>query len=328
MKKVCIVGCGATGFLLLYNLQRNGIQPNQVIVVDPTFLGGDLVEKWSGVRSNTTWQQLLHAVPFPTSMPERFASIPPDSPCSLRHYIDYLREVVKPYLMKCELHSTSASKVVFERDQWSITLQGQESPLQADILLVATGSEPKQLDLPYPSIPLSTALHKEKLDQIVSKGQHILVFGTAHSATLIVRNLLDCGAKVTNFYASPKPFYFDRDGDYDGLKQDAAEIADKILTKELPVSLVSVHDTASVIRHTKQVDAAVYAIGFQSRNPFGLKDYNAETGQLTGTTTAWGFGIAYPNKASDGVHFDVSIPAFQAHIERQMPTILSQLRLE
>lgn len=76
------------------------------------------------------------------------------------------------------------------------------------------------------------------------------------------------------------------------------------------------------------MDAAIYAIGFQARDTFGLKEYTAETGQLTGTTTAWGFGIAYPNKAPDGVHFDVNIPAFQAHIERQMPTILSQLRLE
>lgn len=328
MKKICIVGCGVTGYLLLHNLQKNGVSPEQVIVIDPTFLGGDLCEKWCGVRSNTTWQQLLNAVPFPNGLPEQFASISPDSPCILRHYVDYLRELVRPYLMKCELHSTYVTSVIQESDKWKIELKGQQSQIQSDLLLLATGSEPKQLDLPYPSIPLSTALNKEKLEQIIRKGEHILVFGTAHSATLIVRNLLECGARVTNFYASPKPFYFDRDGDYDGLKQDAAEIADKILNKELPVSLVSVQDTASVIRHTKQVDAAVYAIGFQARNPFGLKEYNPETGQLTGTTTGWGFGIAYPNKAPDGVHFDVSIPAFQAHIERQMPTILSQLRLE
>lgn len=328
MKKVCIIGCGVTGYLLLHNLQKNGIPPEQVFVIDPTFLGGDLCEKWCCVRSNTTWQQLLTAVPFPGELPQQFVSLPPDSPCSLRHYVDYLRTVVKSYMMKCELHSTFATKVIHENGKWLISLQGQETPLQSDLLLLALGAEPKQLDLPYPSIPLATALNKEKLEQIVSKEQHILVFGTAHSATLIVRNLLECGAKVTNFYASPKPFYFDRDGEYDGLKQDAAEIADKILKKELPVNLISIQDTAGVIRHTKKVDAAIYAIGFAARNPFGLKEYNPETGQLTGTTTGWGFGIAYPNKAPDGIHFDVSIPAFQAHIERQMPTILSQLRLE
>lgn len=328
MKKICIIGCGATGYLLLYNLQKNGVYPEQIFIVDPTFLGGDMCEQWCCVRSNTTWQQLLSAVPLQSTIPERFSSIAPDSPCVLRHYIDYLREVVKPYMMKCNLHSTYASKVEFQENKWTITLQTKERCLEADILLLATGSEPKHLDLPYPVLSLATALNKEKLQQFVSKGQHILVFGTAHSATLIVQNLVDCGASVTNFYATPKPFYFDRDGDYDGLKQDAAATADRILKRELPVELVSIQDTAGVIRHTRNVDAVVYAIGFQARNPFGLKDYNVETGQINGTSTAWGFGIAYPNRAPDGIHFDVSIPAFQAHIERQMPSILSQLRLE
>jgi cation diffusion facilitator CzcD-associated flavoprotein CzcO len=327
MKKVCIIGSGAAGLLVLHNLEKNGISPDQVIVVDAQFCGGDLNEKWSCVKSNTIWNQLLTAVPYPGPLPEKWSSIPGDQPCSLRHYYEYLKEVTKSYLKQCELHCTLATKVWFDA-KWNIQLKNQANILQSDVLIVATGSEPKHLDLPYPSISLCTALTKEKLKDVVQKGDHILVFGTAHSATLIVRNLLDCGAKVTNLYASPKPFYFDRDGDYDGLKQDAAEIADKILAKEYPVDLVSVSDTVNVIRHTKEVDGVVYAIGFEPRNPFGLKEYDPQTGQLLGYSNAWGFGIAYPSKAADGIHFDVNIPSFQAHIEQQMPTILSQLRLE
>ncbi len=327
MKKVCIIGSGAAGLLLLHNLQQNGILPEQVLVVDPYLCGGDLSEKWSCVRSNTIWSQLLNAVPYPGSLPESYSSLDPNSPCSLRHYIQYLRDVTKSYLNNCEVHCTYATKV-WQDGKWYIQLKNQTVPLEADVLLLATGSEPKHLDLPYPSLSLCTALNKEKLAEYIKKGDHILVFGTAHSAVLIVKNLLDCGANVTNFYASPKPFYFDRDGDYDGLKQDAAEIADKILAKELPVKLFSINDTSNVIRQTKNVDGVVYAIGFEPRNPFGLKDYDGETGQLKGCTNAWGFGIAYPNKAPDGIHFDVSIPAFQVHIQRQMPNILSQLRIE
>jgi pyruvate/2-oxoglutarate dehydrogenase complex dihydrolipoamide dehydrogenase (E3) component len=327
MKKVCILGAGSAGLLFLHNLERNGVSPDQVILVDAQFCGGDMNAKWSCVRSNTVWNQLLQAVPYPGTLPEKWSSIPGDEPCSLRHYIDYLKEVTKSYLKQCELHCTVATKVWFD-SKWYIQLKNQQVPLEADILILATGSEPKHLDLPYPSFSLCTALNKEKLEQVVQKGDHILVFGTAHSATLIVKNLLDCGATVTNFYATPKPFYFDRDGDYDGLKQDAAAIADKILAKELPVKMVSITDTVNVIRTTRKVDGVVYAIGFESRNPFGLKDYDAQTGQISGYSNAWGFGIAYPNQASDGIHYDVSIPAFQAHMERQMPTILSQLRLE
>lgn len=327
MKKICIVGLGAAGLLVLYTLQKNGIRPEQILIVDPHLCGGDLRDKWSCVRSNTVWRQLLTAVPFPGALPERFAALDPESPCSLRHYIEYLMEAVRPFLLQCEVHCTVATKIWHET-VWTIQIKNGAEPLTADLLVLATGSEPKQMNLPYPSIPLCVALDKQRLESYVSNGQHILVFGTAHSATLIVKNLLDCGATVTNFYATPKPFYFDRDGDYDGLKQDAAQIADKILAKELPVKLVSVQDTGAVIRHTKKVDGVVYAIGFEARNPFGLKEYNGETGQLTGGPNAWGFGIAYPNKAPDGIHWDVSIPAFQAHIEKQMPSILSLLRLE
>ena len=327
MKKVCIVGCGATGLLLLYNLQKAGFPAKQVIVVDPSFLGGDLAQKWCCVTSNTRWEQLLQAVPYPGTMPEKWLALKPETPCSLRHYINYLREVTKSYLADCEVHSTYVTSAVNENSQWQLTLKTQQT-LQADVLLLATGSEPKHMDLPYPVIPLCVALDEEKLAEVVLPDNHVLVFGTAHSATLIVRNLLRCKAKVTNFYATPKPFYFDRDGDYDGLKQEAAEIADRILKKELPVTLVSVQDMAGIIRHTKSVDAVIYAIGFEPRNPVGLKEYDATTGQIQGVPNAWGFGIAYPNKAPDGVHYDVSIPAFQAHIEKQMPNILSLLHTE
>lgn len=327
MKKVCIIGSGAAGLLLLYNLEKGGVDPEQVIVIDPHLCGGDLNEKWSTVRSNTVWRQMLQAVPY--SSGEKWSSLDPESPCLLQHYINYLKDAVKLYLNKCEVHCTYATKVWNEDNSWNIKLKTAEIPIQAHVLLLATGSEPKHLDLPYPSIPLQVALNKEKLSSYVKEGQHVLVFGTAHSASLIVQNLVDLGTTVTNFYASPKPFYFDRDGDYDGLKQDAAVVADKILSKQMPtVKLIPIQDTAAVIRQTKTVDAVVYAIGFEARDPFGLKEYDGQTGQIKGYSNAWGFGIAYPNLAPDGIHKDVSIPAFQAHIQKQMPNILSLLRIE
>ena len=325
MKKVCIIGSGAAGLLLLYNLEKGGIRPEQVIVIDPHLCGGDLNEKWYCVRSNTVWRQLLEAVPYTS---EKWSSLNPDEPCLLSNYIEYLKDAVKSYLNNCEVHCTYATKVWNENSTWNIKLKTSETPLTADVLLLATGSEPKHLDLPYPSIPLSVALNKEKLSSYVKPKQHILLFGTAHSASLIAKNIVDLGATVTNFYASPKPFYFDRDGEYDGLKQDAAQIADRILANEFPVKLVPIQDTAAVIRQTKSVDAVIYAIGFEARDPFGLNQYDGQTGQIQGYTTAWGFGIAYPNVAPDGIHRDVSIPAFQAHIQKQMPNILSLLRIE
>jgi hypothetical protein len=182
--------------------------------------------------------------------------------------------------------------------------------------------------LPFPSIPLDIALDKQRLSNHVSPGQHILVFGTAHSGPLIVKNLVDLGTTITNFYATEQPFYFDRNGAYDGVKQDAAVIADAILQGSYSnVSLESVHDMSAIIRASKSADACIYACGFEARciQPQWNR-YDGATGRIEGTTTAWGFGIAYPNRAPDGIHWDVSVPAFQAHIQRQMPEILATLQ--
>jgi hypothetical protein len=143
-----------------------------------------------------------------------------------------------------------------------------------------------------------------------------------------VKHLVDLNAKVTNFYATEKPFYFARDGDYDGVKQDAEHIADKMASGEFPsVTLESVHNLSAAIRASKTADACIYACGFEPRSiQSEWKLYNGETGRIDGTSTAWGFGIAYPNKAPDGVHWDVSVPAFQAHIQKQMPDILASLQ--
>lgn len=331
MKRICIIGSGATGILLLLSFQRANISPKQITILDPYHDGGDLQRKWSNVRSNTLWKQILQAVPPSSTLAEPWCSLDPESPCELGFLIQYLWYCVRPYFRQCHIHTGLAESVTQDNEtkEWQIKIKGQTKSIEADLLFLTIGSEPKTLDLPFPSIPLHVALDPTALSKIVEPGHHILLFGTAHSSTLIVRNLVQCGAKVTNFYATQKPFYFDRDGDYDGLKQDAADIADQILKGILSVDLISIHDVGGVIRATqKSVDAMIVAIGFEQRNTFGFSKYDGATGKLEGVTNGWGFGIAYPNRAPDGIHWDVSIPAFMAHIQTQMPDILSSLGIE
>lgn len=331
MKRICIVGSGAAGILLLLNFQRAGIDPKRISIIDPFHDGGDLRRKWASVKSNTLWKQLLTAVPPPRELLEPFRSLDPEQPCELRYVIDYLWFCVLPYFHSCSIHTGFVKKVEQDQDtkRWSIYMKGVTTPVYAEALFLTVGSEPKSLDLPFRSIPLHIALDSMKIKGYVKQGDHIALFGTAHSSTLIVQNLIACGARITNFYATPKPFYFDRDGDYDGIKQDAAAIADDILAGKIPnITLVSIHDLGGVIRHTQGIDAVIFAIGFEQRSTLGFGSYNGETGELEGASNGWGFGIAYPNKAPDGIHWDVSVPAFMAHICKQMPNILSSLGIE
>ena len=328
MKKICIVGSGAAGLLVLYNLEKQGIDPTRITIIDPTHNGGDMQQKWLNVRSNTTWRQVFGAVPSRTSFAIPFANFPPDEPLQLKHVIQYLTECTKDYKEKTFLRTDKVKNALYENGSWRLFLEKKQTPVTADVVFFCQGSDPKSLDLPYPSIPLEIALDERRLSDFVTSGQHVLLFGTAHSSALIVKNLTNLGARVTNFYATEEPFYFASDGHYDGIKFDAATIARDILNGAFPsVTLESVHDMAALIRASKSADSCIYACGFEPRviQP-GWKKYDGNTGRIEDTTNAWGFGIAYPNKAPNGIHWDVSVPSFQSHIQAQMPDILATLQ--
>jgi hypothetical protein len=328
MKRIAIIGAGVAGLLVLHALEKHKVNPKWITIIDPTHTGGDLTKKWFHVRSNTTWRQIFQAIPSRNSFAVPWADLNPDEPCELQYVIRYLQACTKDYMSQTLLRSDTVTGAQQENNAWRLQLQHMKQPLLFDIVFFCQGSNPKLLDLPYPNIPLEIALEPRRLSDHVSAGDHIMVFGTAHSGPLVVKNLIDLDVKVTNFYATEKPFYFDRDGDYDGIKKDAERIADAILAGQYPqVSLESVHDMSAIIRASKTADACIYACGFEPRciqPEWNL--YDGQTGRIQGTTTAWGFGIAYPNRASDGIHWDVSVPAFHAHIEKQMPDILATLQ--
>lgn len=328
MKRICIIGAGAAGLLLLLNLEQHKIDPRWITIVDPTHSGGDLTKKWFKVRSNTTWRQIIEAVPSRNSFATPWSTLSPDEPAELKLVIEYLQTCAKEYISKTNIRTDLVTNVQHDGSQWNIQFKHLKKPLPFDVVFFCQGSEPKSLDLPFPSIPLDVALDTQRLSDFIKPGQHILVFGTAHSGPHVIQNLLQQDVRITNFYATEKPFYFARDGEYDGIKQDAVVIAENLLNNVYPnVTLESVKDMSAIIRASKTADACIYACGFEPRtiNPEWTV-YNGETGRIEGTTTAWGFGIAYPNRASDGIHWDVSIPSFQAHIQKQMPDILTTLQ--
>ena len=51
-------------------------------------------------------------------------------------------------------------------------------------------------------------------------------------------------------------------------------------------------------------------------------EYDTSTGKFQGLPV-WGFGTAYPNRAPDGIHWDVGVSPFLEHIKKQIPDIIS-----
>jgi pyruvate/2-oxoglutarate dehydrogenase complex dihydrolipoamide dehydrogenase (E3) component len=256
-----------------------------------------------------------------------------DSTTPLVDIAHLLRGLAKPILKQVRQIQGRAIQSDYNSDTniWTTTVSvgGVIDSVQSKKLILAQGSDPKSMDLPIPSIPLEIALDESRLKHYIKPGEKVIVFGTMHSGTLVINNLVSLGTQVTAYYNAEQPFYWDRDNAYDGIKADAANIADRIVSGEIKVTLVPTKDTARVIRSSYDADWVVYAMGFVQRDvvlsinglQYSAKEYNGDTGSLT-NAPAWGFGIAYPNRAPDGVHWDVSVASFLEHMKRQIPSIL------
>ena len=325
MNNICIIGAGVTGLSMLLLLQESGTDLSKVVIIDPHFDGGDLARKWTAVQSNTPWSKTTNALR--AACPS--LALPPEAEgtTKLADIAHLLRNLAAPTLKRVKQIQGTAIKAYTDSQTWSVQVLagGKTLEIQAKKLILAPGAEPRTMDLPIPSIPLEIAVDTSRLQHYVKAGQSAIVFGTMHSGTLVIRNLVSCGVKVTAYYNSEKPFYWARDGAYDGIKEEAAQIADDIVAGRTPVELVPVKDTSSVIRTSHSADWVVYAMGFFARHILATKGYDGATGAFMDFPNAWGFGTAYPNLAPDGVHWDVSVAAFLEHMKPQLPAILSGL---
>jgi cation diffusion facilitator CzcD-associated flavoprotein CzcO len=339
MNDICIIGAGVTGLSLLLLLQESGADLSKVAVIDPYFDGGDLARRWTAVKSNTPWSKTANALANTCPSLIQPCEHAPGSTTKVADIAHHIRAAAASGLKRTQQIQGLATKANYVSDAAAWTVQvlasGKPIEIKAKKLVLAPGGDSKALDLPIPSIPLDVAIDANRLLHYVKPGQRVLVFGTMHSGTLVIRNLASCGAQVTAYYNSQQPFYWARDGVYDGIKEEAAEIADDIVSGKIPVDLVPVENTSRVIRTSQHADWVVYAMGFQARNSINVCvnevslqhpiKYNGTTGQLNDTPPAWGFGIAYPNLAPDGIHWDVSVAAFLEHMKQQVPSLLQGL---
>ena len=333
---VCIIGAGVAGLLLVLLLQTH-IAPDQNTIIDPHFDGGDLVRKWPSVLSNTPLKAAIGAFqkfsPL-TVLPPWALELSPDQPTSLATLGSLVRETVD--LSAVNHIQGTVTDANWLHGAWQIQYMsaGSNALVTADTLLLATGGEPKQMDLPIPYIPLDVALDRNKLNSYLLPDQRIVIFGTSHSGTLVIKNVLDHPVKsVAAIYKGSKPFIWARDGEYDGLKLEAALLADSYVAATAPtkLSLIPLNDFAGIIKATRQADWVIYATGFNQRFTFPVREqsvpinmvhYERTTGKILSLPNAWGFGLSHPSQAPDGVHFDVGIFSFMEHISKQIPSIL------
>lgn len=322
----CIIGAGVTGLLLLLILVERGTPVENIVIIDPFFDGGDLRRKWGQVISNTPWSKTYDAIKaaFPSRLIPSWASEnPPDQTTPLSQIARLICELAKPFLLNT-VHGTVRKASYSEK--WSVEVQREFTihKLEVANIYFTVGSEQKSLDLSIPSIPLELALDSQRLRQYILPTDKVLLFGTAHSGALILKNLADLDVPTTAVYRSEKPFIYARDGEYDGIKADAAIYADDISQGKYPcITLVPAAAISTIIRLTRSANWVIYATGFEPRCSIEVQvggsrvsavSYIPTSGKIIDCPNAWGFGIAYPSQAPDGIHFDVGVASFIKHI--------------
>jgi pyruvate/2-oxoglutarate dehydrogenase complex dihydrolipoamide dehydrogenase (E3) component len=332
MYSYAIIGFGPAGILTLAQLPQS--QLSETLILENSCVGGDLYSLYGDVIANITTQEIVNAF----RKVQRWESKPmpilntyaPEQCPKLADACKQMIELVSDDMRKADYRNKQAESFQHtDRNTWIIKTVDNQM-FETKKLILCVGVKPKTLDLPIISIPLSIALSKKQLESHVTKANKVVVFGTSHSGALILKNLKDLGvSRVTAIYNSAKPFYFARDGDTEGIKQEAATIADEIIAKawgESTPQLINYCDFSTVYRAVYAADRVIYAIGFGQPK---LTYTNAQ-GQVCPLVPnkdlrVWGFGLAFPSKytAPNGNQYnDIGFSGFIDAIKNELSNLV------
>jgi hypothetical protein len=336
-----VVGAGPAGIAAVGRLIDLGVTPQSILWIDPVFNVGDFGGLWSNVSSNTTvqlFQNFLHASSTfnYANAPIDFAinHLPLDKTCTLNAIVESLQWISNEMCKKVHAVSGIAHQLARAKDHWAIDLT--LTRFKAHKVILATGATPLVLDHKTPSIPFDIAIDKQRLECIFNPQETYAVFGSSHSAIMIIRHLVELGSKrIINLYRSPCQYAMNM-GDWikfdnTGLKGDTACWARENIDGKHPSNLnrllISECNLPNIL---KSCDKIIYAIGFERRDSTDvlgeqLDQYNQNTGIIA--HGLFGLGIAYPELKSDPegrYELQVGLWKFMLYLNQVLPLWLNQ----
>lgn len=284
-----VVGAGPAGIASVGKLLDAGVEPSEIIWIDPHFKVGDFGTLWKNVGSNTPVESFLkyysHAKAFQYhASPTKFMidAIAPAKNCPLSIAAQPLYAITDLLCKKVTPLKGIVSAIVTFNHNWQLILtDGQK--LSARKVILAIGCDAKQMYFEHLSaevIPLAVALNPSKLKQAIYPSDRVAVFGSAQSAKSVLQNLSTIPTeKSILFYRTENTLlrHFD---DFEWSTIVSLEMTPANLLREMP-------------RCTKIISA----IGFQRRNiPIeGLPldyGYDTKTGEIA--PGLFGVGMAFP----------------------------------
>ncbi|QIV95574.1 hypothetical protein EDC55_11358 [Allofrancisella inopinata] len=315
MEKIWVViGGGVAGITAVAKLLDTGVKGENIYWVCSDFSVGDLGKKWRNVSGNTSVKRvkefLLSYKLFDLhDKQDKFSifSMQEEETCYLRDIVIPLEYSTNILMNKVNTYKNVVTNVVSDESKVCVTLCNNQN-IVADKVIVAIGCEPKAaLYKDIEEINLKIALDPSKLVNKVTSTDTVAVFGSSHSAILILKSLAEIGVKkIINFYIEDISYAVETpDGiinDNTGLKGVAAKWAKQYLEQGLIENLIQVKSTRENIGDfLPKINKAIYSIGFKKRklyiNGISDRDYDKETGEIV--KNVYGFGIAYPSLKKD-----------------------------
>ena len=332
-----VIGAGPAGIAAIGKLLDNGIAGDQILWCDPVFKVGDLGMYWSNVSSNTKaklFTDFLYDSPAfdYKSAVEHFAlkDLDQEKTCTLKYVVEPLQWVSEHLVKKVTAQRTTIHNMFLSERIWS--LQDDKQTFKANNVILATVALPSNLNYPgVEVIPFDAAINKERLEGIVNKDETYAVFGSSHSAIIILRYLVEMGVKkVINFYRSPCKYAIDMKDwilfDNTGLKGQTATWARDNIDGVLPPNLVRYNTTdPNIARFLPECNKVIYAVGFEKRKNIVIGNYeDTKHNPYVGIIGPglFGFGIAYPELKSDpfgSVESQVGLWKFMVYLNKVLP---------
>ncbi len=332
-----VIGAGPAGIAAVGKLIDRGVPPALILWIDPHFKVGDLGGLWSNVSSNTTvrlFNAFLHEVKsfqyHDVAAQFSLTDLPDESTC-------VLNDIVKPLQWVSDTlrqHVSSVTAIIKDMNlkQRLWYLASETQIYVAHNVILATGAVPSALSHPgLDVIPFDVAIDKERLGKSIGYHQTIGVFGSSHSAIIILRYLVELGVKrIINFYRSPLKYAIQMDDwilfDNTGLKGETAAWAREHIDGCLPKNLERYHSSEQhLTRYLPECERVIYAVGFEPRNTLIIGDYehtsyNPHVGIIG--PGLFGLGIGYPEMKADRfgtVESQVGLWKFMMYLNNVLP---------
>lgn len=331
-----VIGAGPAGIAAVGKLQDSGIAAKDILWIDPAFKVGDLGTLWPNVSSNTTVALFLafltasKAFHYDKAPPFPIDDLPKEETCKLAFIAEPLQWITRQMCTEVNHSLAKVRNLDLKSGIWTLSTDNEN--FQARKVIVATGSVPLNLD--YSGVHVmnfETAIDKVALAKNFNPQFTYGVFGSSHSAVIVIQNLVELKAgKIINFYRSPCTYAVNL-GDWTlfdntGLKGQSAVFAREHIDGLLPPNLVRhISNEENITHYLPECDQVIYAVGFGQRHNILVNEnakpaYNPRVGIIG--PGLFGFGIGFPELKADPFGYEeyqVGLWKFMVYLNKVLP---------